>query len=599
MDGNQPDGPSRSRVLFSRGGLELLACTAAALVYLRTLTFGFVYDDVLQVFQNPALHEWRYLPQYFTSHLLAGLYPNAGGNYYRPLVMLWLRLNYVLFGLAPAGWHVTTVFCHVIATYLVFRFAQEVSGERLVAFIAALLFAVHPAHIENVAWISGVSDPLMACLLLGSLLAFFAGRGTSSRSKTVAPTIYSLVLFACALLTKETAVVLPALVFLWVLAESQTTELAQSAMDGVSRATRVSAPYVVVVLVYAAGRFWALHGFSHPVIALSWAHMLLSCPAVLWFYARHLFLPTSVDEFYPLRYVEQATACTLLLPLAMLAMVLVVGWFWIRWLSRTGAVERRASWFAVGLITLPLLPVLDLRSLTVGDIVHDRYLYLPSVGFVLLLALSLRELERRKWSPSFRAVSLIVAGLIAAWFAALTVAQQAQWANDIQLYTRGVESAPDNLTVRDNLANALFAVNQPARAVPVYRDVLQRNPNFWPANYNLGFTYYKMGNYAAAEEFLRRAINLDGADGDQYIYLALAELQLKKFADAGEAAHQAIVRNPQARGYHFVLGLIDESEGDAKAAMAAFRAELMQHPDSAPAAAELQKLQTTAANPRP
>jgi hypothetical protein len=59
------------------------------------------------------------------------------------------------------------------------------------------------------------------------------------------------------------------------------------------------------------------------------------------------------------------------------------------------------------------------------------------------------------------------------------------------------------------------------------------------------------------------------------------------------------VRNPQARGYHFVQGLIDESEGDAKAAMAAFRAELMQHPDSAPAAAALQKLQTTAANPRP
>jgi hypothetical protein len=70
--------------------------------------------------------------------------------------MLWLRLNYVLFGLAPAGWHVTTVFDHVMATYLVFRVAQEVSGERLVAFSAALLFAVHPAHIENVAWISGV-----------------------------------------------------------------------------------------------------------------------------------------------------------------------------------------------------------------------------------------------------------------------------------------------------------------------------------------------------------------------------------------------------------------------------------------------------------
>ena len=599
MERNQPTRHSAPRVFPPGGGLEAIACSIAALVYLRTLTFGFVYDDVLQVFQNPALREWRYLPQYFTSHLLAGLYPNAGGNYYRPLLMLWLRLNYLAFGPVPAGWHATTVFCHVLATYLVFRVAQAVSGERTVAFMAALLFAVHPAHIENVAWISGVSDSLMACLLLGSLLAFFAGRGTESKSKAAGPTIYSLVLFACALLTKETAVVLPALVFVWVLAESQTTATGQSAMRLAWFAMRAAAPYAVVALVYLAVRSWALHGFSHPVISLSWAHMFLTWPSVLWFYVRHLLLPATVDEFYPLSYVEHATAHAFWLPLAMLAIVLVAGWFWIRWLSRSGAIARRAAWIAVALIVMPLLPVLDLRSLTIGDIAHDRYLYLPSIGFALLLALSLRALERHLSKRRRLSLSLAGVGVIAVWFMALTVAQQSQWANDIQLYTRGVASSPDNLTVRDNLANALFAANQPARAVPVYMDVLQRNPNFWPANYNLGFTYYKVGSYAAAEEFLRRAITIDGSDADQYIYLALAELQLKKFADAGEAARQAIARNPQARGYHFVLGLIDESEGDAKAAIEAFQAELAQHPDSAPATAELQKLQTTAANPRP
>jgi protein O-mannosyl-transferase len=598
MGRNQPTVLSTPRVSLPPGALESLACAIAALVYLRTLSFGFVYDDVLQIFQNPALRQWRYLPQYFTSHVLAGLYPEAGGNYYRPLLMVWLRLNYVLFGPSPAGWHATTVLCHVLATYLVFRVAQQISNDRIVAFIAALLFAVHPAHVENVAWISGVSDPLMACFLLGSMLAFFDWR----RSARIAPAVYSLVLFACALLAKETAVVLPVLIFAWVLVDSRTADIAEPTVDNVEPKLRpvwlamsASAPYLIVAVVYLGVRFWALHGFSHPVISLSWGHVLLTWPAVLWFYARHLLLPLSMSEFYPLSYVEHATGRAFWLPSVMLAIVLLVGWLWIRWLSRIGVVERRAAWFAVALIALPLLPVLDLRSLTVGDVVHDRYLYLSSIGFALLIALSLREIERRR--RSFRAVAL--AGLIAVLFAALAVTQEAQWANDIQLYTRGVQSAPDNLTVRDNLANALVAANQLERAIPVYMDILQRNPNFWPANYNLGFAYYKMGNYAAAEEFLRRAIRIDSRDADQYIYLALAEFQLKKLSAAADDARQAIARNSKTQGYHYILGMIEESEGDTKAAIAAFHAELEQHPDSAPAAAELQKLQGTTANPHP
>jgi Tfp pilus assembly protein PilF len=570
--------------------MELVACGITALAYLGTLAYGFVYDDVLQIFQSPALREWRYLPQYFTSHVLAALYPGAGGNYYRPLLMLWLRLNYVLFGPEPAGWHATTVLCHAFATYLVFRVAQHVTNDRTVAFSAALLFGVDPAHIESVAWISGVSDPLMACFMLGSLSTFFDWR----KSGKISPAVYSLLLFGFALLSKETAVVLPVLIFVWVVVEPQTAGVLAPAVDRVWRAIRESARYVLVAVLYLAARFWALHGFSHPAISLSWTQVFLTWPAVLWFYARHLVLPTGLSEFYSLNYLDHATAHGFWLPLAMLAIVLVVSWLWIRALS-----QRSAAWIAVALIVLPLLPVLDLRSLTVGDIVHDRYLYLPSVGFVLLVALSLREIERRM--PEFHAVSLPLAGtgVIALVFAVLTVTQQRQWTNDIQLYTRGVESAPDNLTARDNLANALMAANQPEHAIPMYLEVLKRNPGFWRSNYNLGFAYYKTGNPAAAEDYLKRAIQIDRRDSDEFIYLAIAELQLKKLPEAAENARQAIARNPHARGYHFVLGLIEEAQGDRKAAIAAFKTEAAEHPDNGAAAAELQKIEGTPATPQP
>jgi Tfp pilus assembly protein PilF len=614
--------------------MELVACGITALAYLGTLAFGFVYDDVLQVFQSPALHEWRYFPQYFTSHVLAAIYPGAGGNYYRPLLMVWLRLNYVLFGPEPAGWHATTVLCHVLATYLVFRVGQQAtrSGEldpqglkpaffvdpsgtaeavpfpkpsfpkpsfpnpdcetsnRMVAFCAALLFGLHPSHIESVAWISGVSDPLMACFFLGSLSMFFEGRG----SARISHIIYSLVLFGCALLSKETAVVLPALIFVAALMGQQGAGESQPTGRRIWLAIRTSIPYGLVAVLYLGVRFRALHGFSHPAISLSWKQVLLTWPAVLWFYARHLLLPIGLSEFYTLNYVDHATARGFWLPLAMVAVVFLVSWFWIRALKLWGA-----AWLAAVLIVLPLLPVLDLRSLTVGDVVHDRYLYLPSIGFVLLVALSLRELARRM--PSFHAVRLPLAatGLIALVFAALTVTQQTQWRNDIQLYTRGLESAPNNLTVRDNLANALLAANQPERAIPMYLEVLKRNPGFWRSNYNLGFAYYKLGNPAAAEAYFQRAIQIDPTDSDEFIYLALAQWQRKKFSQAEENARQAIARNPRARGYHLVLGLIEEALGDRNAAMAALRTEVTEHPDNAAAAAELTKIEGVPTTPQP
>src|ERR1700739_2092140 len=127
MESRHPREAAARNWLHRPWAMEAAVCGVTALAYLATLRFGFVYDDVLQVFQSPALHEWRSFPQSFTSHVLAAIYPGAGGNYYRPLLLVWLRMNYVLFGPEAAGWHATTVLCHVFATYLVFRVAVRIT----------------------------------------------------------------------------------------------------------------------------------------------------------------------------------------------------------------------------------------------------------------------------------------------------------------------------------------------------------------------------------------------------------------------------------------------------------------------------------------
>ncbi len=611
--------------------MEVLVCSITALVYVATLSFGFVYDDVPQILNNPAIHSWRFVPQYFTSHVWAAIYPNTTGNYYRPLFLLWLKLNYALFGTKAAGWHMTNIACHVLATWLVFRVAQQLSGDRLTAFLTALIFGLHPAHVENVAWISGVSDPLMACFLLGSFSAFLSSRTSravpeaerhepratsqeqsygekggfgllAARGSRPAPAFkaMSLALFALALLSKETAIVLPLLIFAFVLIFERDHEPRAKLARRLTVALQQSAPYLLLVLLYALARYGALGGWSHPTIPIGWTQVVLTWPAVLWFYARHLILPLRLSEFYSLDYVSHFSASAVLSPLAFLLIVAAAVTFILIFIGRnSNARSREAARFALVLIVVPLLPVLDLHSLTVGDIVHDRYLYLSSVGFALLIALLIRELAQRLPEKQRTILPAVFVATIGVAFAALTITQQMPWASDILLYTCGLEFAPANLTVRDNLASALLKANEPERAIPLYLEVLKSNPDFWRSTYNLGFAYYKTAQFPAAERYLQRAIRINPADSDQYIYLALTQLELKKLSEAAENASQAIVRGPHNRGYHFVLGLIFEAAGERARAAAEFKTEIAQHPENTTAAAELQKLDGVSSAQRP
>src|ERR1035437_7645991 len=238
------------------GIAETLACGAAILFFVATLAFDFVYDDVPQILKNPAIQSWHYLPQYFASHVWSSIYPNSLGNYYRPLFLIWLRLNYAIFGTSPSGWHATSVAVHVVSTWLVFRVVLKLAKDRVTSFIAALLFALHPAHVESVAWISGVVDALMCVFLLSAFWMFIEWRETHS----IAHRSASIGFFAIALLTKETAIVFPAMILLYLVIEPGA--------NGHSN-MKEEAPFLCVVGLYAAVRGFALHGFSHPTAKVS------------------------------------------------------------------------------------------------------------------------------------------------------------------------------------------------------------------------------------------------------------------------------------------------------------------------------------------
>ena len=576
------DARSVPQFFAKNGVMESLVCTVTALAYLGTLAFGFIYDDKPAIVDNTSIRSWGSLSHYFIPQFSSANGTLGGGTFYRPIALLWLRLNYACFGLNPAGWHLALLACHVLTTYLVFAVVRKLTNHRATAAIAGLLFGLHPVHVENVAWLSSVNDLLMSAFLVGSFLAYLKFR---ERGKIKMWVGISLLLFALALLSKETAAIFPLLILGFAITSISPLTFQQESLKSALKETWVAIPYFIVLVGYLAIRIPMLHGLATPVAPLPWTTMFFTWPSVIWFDLKHLLLPLSSSEFYSLAYVTKPAFADFLLPVLFVIVALMAASYGILRLSNPGL-----GFFALLWVALPILPTLYLRAVAPDNFVHDRFLYLPSVGIVLLLSLAIEQISiSRKPRSTVGVVKWAIVGLLAAAAFVATITYQLHWANNILLYSNGIKSAPQNLIVKDNLANELSDLGHYDSAIPLYLSVLQQNPRFWSSNYNLGYTYYRTGRFAEAEDYLTRAIRIDDRDPDEFIFLARAQMEQGKLAQASQSAELALQRAPLSPGFHFVRAKILEARGLEKLAVAEYQAEVIYHPENAVARSELQR----------
>ena len=554
----------------------LLVLAVTFLAYAGVSSFEFVYDDEAQIVHDSFVQQWHFVPAYFTSHVWQWIYPHVAGNYYRPVFLIWLLLNFKLFGLHAAGWHLAVVALHLVVTWQVYRLALRLLGNQPAALVAALLFGLHPAHIEAVAWVSGVTEPLGAVFILASLLSWIRFRDTARSGDFV----LSLMWFCLALLTKEPAILVPVLLF------SYDMLLTRDSQDG-SRlramdALRPLLAFFLVIAGYIAARVNALHAFSSRVTDVSLAQNLLTIPSLLLFYARLLFWPVGLSAFYDTHYV--LTIGDAIAPL-IVCVIVADGLFYA--LSRA---RSRGAWFAAILLLLPLAPLMKLDVFFRGEIAHDRYLYLPSVGFALLLAL---VFDRFYAVESRRKIVIYGAVAVAIFFFSATMWQSLYWANDLVLYARGVAIAPDNLIVRNDLANELMKRGHRDTALQQYRDVLRRDPSFWLARYNLGYAEYTAGDCAAASRDLDIAARQNALDAETFFYLGDCRFRLGDRQQGAELMRRGIELDPRLPNFRAKLADDLAATGDPqklREALELYRAEATAnpaHPTAAARAAEL------------
>jgi tetratricopeptide (TPR) repeat protein len=264
------------------------------------------------------------------------------------------------------------------------------------------------------------------------------------------------------------------------------------------------------------------------------------------------------------------------LPLLALLLICIALYLWSR---RSRLVAFFSLW-----IVLPLLPLLNISVFKEGEIAHDRYLYLPSIGFCVLVTFALRHIRfsatRIYGQTAIQTVLLLSLG---GFLGVATSYQSTIWASDFSLASRGVAIAPDNIIAANNLGKELALRGDYPQAIGLFLKVVNQRPRYWLANFNLGYVYYRVGDFPAAELYLRKAIEIYPREAAEQRFLGYTLLEMGHPNEAESALRQAMAIRDDAPNQHYVLGTILKERGDLNGALSEFKLELTFNPNHAQA----------------
>jgi tetratricopeptide (TPR) repeat protein len=573
-----------------QGRLQEAMIVAAVLImtlaaYVGTIWYNFVYDDDGQIVGNSYVQFWRHVPHYFISHVWAQEFPRAGGNYYRPLFLLWLRLNDAWFGLRPEGWHAAAIALHLLTTFLVYVLARNLTPRIEVAAFAAIIFGLHPMHAEVVAWISGATESLCGVFVIAAFLAYLKSRESNA---AIWMTI-SCFLYAIAVFSKETAIVLPALVFghYWIYARGAKAE-AEHPVRRFMAGVRTVLVYVPVAAFYLVARVLVLRRMGYVLVHLSARQVIFSVPSMVGFYVKKWFLPIHLNEFYDMPYWGTLNFWHVILPA--LVVLALAGAIW----AARNQLGRREVEFSLLWILLPLLPVLDSRMRPIDEMVHDRYFYLPSVGAALLVALAIDRVtrsRRRAMVFGLPAAPVVVALALAATLGVLTVRESQYWFSDYTLFQRGYQLAPLNPTGRLDYGVTLMSNGDYDGARAVFSKSFAADPSDWHTSMNLGRIDYDEHKYAEAERWFLQANGLNKDAPDVYTNLGMTDLRTGRLDDALVNMRKAVQLRPNDPTYLFAYGVVLEAKGNCSLASDEFRQLLDIRPGEGYAEIQLNRCQ--------
>lgn len=535
----------RMKELFLPAAVLVLAVFA---VYYPAFGYGFVYDDAELILRNKWILSFSNLPEAFTTHTFGFKEESYQAISYRPMLFVIYMAEYALFGFAAWGWHLVNVLMHAVNSVLVFLVLRHMLSSQwpegrttLPAFASALVFAVHPMNAESVSWLATMAELTFTFLCIAAF--YLDARSVDHCERTSVERALSRFLpalfFLAALLLKETAVVLPIIVFAYDMSRKGFKRLFSG-----ERILRFF-PYAAAVIVYTGMRAWALQGEMTPTAKLhaflSPYEFVLNSAVLLARYFKALILPVGEPPLQLLDPVFSIAEPRAAVSVAVIITVPIVLAFLLGRFTRL--------WFLIlAIMILPILPTLYSPAISRFPFA-DRYLYFPSVGLAMLLSVLAAFYEGKKGRGIWAIVLLLALSLP---FAALAREKSSAWESDRTLWGRALAAQPGNYVAvhsvaaeelkdgRANEAVRLFENSLEAnrasahpdesmvlltlkampqayikaedfeRAGKSLREYLNMVPDDAPALYNLGLLVKRQGECAAAIDHLQKAAVFSG-----------------------------------------------------------------------------------------
>jgi len=533
-----PDSPGRSLrgwlVSHPNTCFAALSFAWVFLLYRNVLATPFVYDDISQIRENPALASWSSTLGYFRSSIsFSNQYRGVGGSFYRPLFWLNLSLDRHIWGLTPAGFHITNLLLHWLNGLLGFLLLRRLNVSLSVAAAAAFVWLALPINAEAVAWISGRSLPL-ACFFL--LLSLLAGLAYLRSARPLLLLAYGAACLA-ALFSHEAGVLALPLMLLIAYCRDQGFRHSWLPPCGAG---------LVAGVLYGVLRQMAGTHLS------SGTPLLPTVGAIFGKYLYWTLLPLHMS-------IERSTSLPRAAPLLLFAASGLMLAFFVSLV----ALRRKLPAVAAGLVWLviALLPFCGLIHLYQG--MAERYTYLASMGVAFVVVALASQL--RPHPNLFRVVAAIICFWVL-WGAWRLNARVLEFRDEEVLYRSSLEVTPASSILLYNLGVVSGEAGRSDGAAAYYRRALALNPRYASAALNLGNILRSQGHLPEAIAQYQAAITFDPKSPDAWINLGNVYLETGSAINARTAYQQAIALRPNNVEAFVNLGVVFQQLGDFAAA---------------------------------
>jgi len=511
----------------------------AVLAYLPSFFGGFIWDDEDFVTQNAYVQQAQY-GKFFTENAVAGR--GKASNYFRPLQFSLYAFIHSVAGFNPFVYHAVSILLHAAGGCMLFLFLQNLTGQTAFSLGAALLFLVHPVQTEAVSYVSGLSDPLSAVFLFGSLTLFLSSETTKSKIMTVA-------LFLLALMAKETALIMAAIVPIILVCFPRYRR----------KKWKLALAVIGTAILFLILR---LTVFSFQNTLPDWGNSLYarSLGVRIGTFCRSFFTYLGL-VFAPLAlYMERDTGVVIerLFSVWPVLFVLVNGliagtlhFLGKRFLGKAGNLPL-FFWMAFLASMIPFTGIILLNGMF-----YEHFLYLPLVF---------------AWSALLSFVFFMPANKYASWIVIIIIimfigrswVRQYEWASPVRFYTQTLSRAPGSIRILNNLGMAYADAGDFASAEKTYLSVMRLSPGTPNPHHNLANLYTHAGRNNLAEKEYLTAIRVDPSFRFSYASLTNLYLSADRPTDALRLIEAALKQFPGDAEFLQIRRILTEKAGFIK-----------------------------------